>query len=515
MRIMSNCFCKVFGKPNGNRAIFLFAFFIIMLLSCIEGYSQSQDTLWTKTFGGTNIDVGYSVKETSDRSLIIAGYTRSFGPQSGRRVWLVRTSRNGELLWMNTFGGNSDDEGYSVVQSNDGGFAVAGYISSFGAGGKDVYLVKTDSLGNELWTRTFGGAQDDEGYSLLQTADGGFLIAGVSSSFTSGSRDVWLVRTNASGMMLWSRNLGGLSSDGAWSVKQTSDGGYIVAGWTFSYGPGAVGNAWLVKTDSSGNLQWHKPFGGGDVDRAYDVCQTVDGGYAATGYTSSSGAGLDDMYLIRTDSAGNELWTRTIGGTGRDYGQSIAQSTADGGFYIAGYTLSFGAGSEDAWFVKTDVNGNMLWNKTLGGSASDAAYSVQLTSDGGAVIAGYTLSYGSGVHDLRLIKFAPAATNAGQFGTHNIGSMRQFELRQNYPNPFNPSTTITADIQNTSEVELVIYDMLGRKVRTLYSGVMQPGLHSEVWDGLSDSREELPGGVYFYVFSSATYRESRSMLLLK
>lgn len=168
MRIISHCFCKV-CKPNGNRAIFLFAFFIIILSSCIEGYSQSQDTLWTKTFGGTNIDVGYSVKETSDKSLIMAGYTRSFGPQSGRRVWLVRTSRNGEMLWMNTFGGNSDDEGYSVVQSNDGGFSVAGYTSSFGAGGKDVYLVKTDSLGNELWTETFGGAQDDEGYSLLQT----------------------------------------------------------------------------------------------------------------------------------------------------------------------------------------------------------------------------------------------------------------------------------------------------------------------------------------------------------
>ncbi len=515
MQNLPSCLSKVFGKPNGNRGTLLFAFLIVILSSCTESYSQSQDTLWTKTFGGTNIDVGYSVKETSDRSLIMAGYTRSFGSQSGRRVWLVKTTRNGELLWMNTFGGNNDDEGYSVVQANDGGFAVAGYTSSFGAGGKDVYLVRTDSLGNQLWTRTFGGTQDDEGYSLLQTADGGFLIAGVSSSFTSGSRDVWLVRTNASGETLWSRNLGGFGSDGAWSVKQTSDGGYIVAGWTFSYGPGAVGNAWLVKTDSSGNMQWQKPFGGTGVDRAYDVCLTSDGGYAAAGYTSSSGAGLDDLFLIRTDSAGNELWTRTIGGSGRDYGQSIAQSTSDGGFFIAGYTLSIGAGSEDAWFVKTDLNGNMLWNKTLGGSASDAANSVEVTSDGGAVLAGYTLSYGAGVHDLRLIKFAPAGTNAGTFGSHHIGSTRSFELRQNFPNPFNPSTTITVDIQNTTEVELVIYDMLGRKVRTLYSGVMKTGLHSEVWDGLSDSKEELPGGLYFCVLSSGTYRESGSMLLLK
>lgn len=515
MRIPLYCFHQVFGNPNGNRVTLLSIFLIVMLSSCMESYSQSQDTLWTRTIGGTNIDVGHSVKETSDRSLITAGYTRSFGPQSGRRVWLVRTSGNGQLLWMNTFGGNNDDEGYAVVQTNDGGFAVAGYTSSFGAGGKDVYLVRTDSLGNELWTRTFGGAQDDEGYSLLQTADGGFLIAGVSSSFTSGSRDVWLVRTNASGAMLWSRNIGGFGSDGAWSVKQSSDGGYIVAGWTFSYGPGAVGNAWLVKTDSSGNLQWQKPFGGTGVDRAHDVCQTVDGGYAAAGYTSSSGSGLDDLYLIRTDSIGNELWTRTIGGSGRDYGQSIAQSTADGGFLIAGYTLSFGAGSEDAWFVKTDPNGNMLWNKTVGGSASDAAYSVQLTSDGGAVIAGYTLSYGAGVHDLRLIKFAPTGTNAGPIRTHQIGMMRDFELRQNFPNPFNPTTTITVDIQNTSEVELVIYDMPGRKVRTLYSGVMHPGRHSKVWDGLSDSKEQLPGGVYFCVLSSGTYRETIPMLMLK
>lgn len=514
MQILFHLLGKVFADAARIHGLIFLSLTSAVILSCEDARTQSLDTLWSRTFGGTNIDVGHSVEEASDKSLIITGYTRSFGSLAGRNVWLVKTSREGVLQWMNTFGGSSDDEGYSVVQTNDGGFAVAGYTSSFGAGGKDVYLVRTDSLGNQLWSANFGGAQDDEGYSLLQTSDGGFLIAGVSSSFTSGSRDVWLVKTNASGVIQWSRNHGGLSSDGAWSVELSADGGFIVAGWTFSYGPGAVGNAWLVKTDSAGNLQWQKPFGGTSVDRALDVC-LAGGGYALTGYTSSSGSGLDDMLLIRTVSLGNEIWTRTFGGSGRDYGQSITRSSDGNGFLIAGYTLSFGSGSEDVWIVRTDGNGNMLWSRALGGSASDAANSVHLTYDGGAVVAGYTLSYGAGVHDLWLIRLAPAGTNIGIGGNENFGTAGHFELKQNYPNPFNPATTVSMEIRKTSRIELVIYDILGRNVRTLFSGTLQQGPHTELWNGLNDNGDELPGGVYYCVLKSDSYSETKAMLLLK
>ena len=377
-------------------------FSIIFILSDFT-IAQPPDTLWTKTFGGSNIDIGHSVQQTSDGGFIITGYTRSYGATSGRNVWLIKTDSFGSEQWNNTFGGNDDDEGQSVKQTSDGGYIIAGHTKSFGAGLNDVYLIKTDSLGNQLWTRTFGGSNDDEGYSVLQTADNGYLVAGATSSSGAGGRDVILVKTDSDGNLDWQKTLGGLSSDGAWDINYASDGGYILTGWTFSHGPGFLGNAWLVKIDSLGNEQWNNAFGGTDVDRGYSVQQTYDGGYILTGYTSSFGAGLYDMLLVKTDSSGNMEWMKTFGGTGRDYGNSV-QQTIDGGYIIAGYTLSFGAGGDDVWVVKTDIDGNEQWNKTYGGSSSDIAYSVKETSDGGYIITGHTLSFGAGVHDVWLIR---------------------------------------------------------------------------------------------------------------
>ena len=386
-----------------NTITHLKQFLFLISLFTNQLFPQTPDTIWTKTFGGTNIDIGHCVKETADSGYIITGYTRSFGLFSGRNVWLIKTDKNGNEEWNNTFGGNNDEEGYSVQQTTDGGFIIAGYTKSFGAGLNDVFLIKTDALGNQLWIKTFGGAQDDEGYSVLETNDGGYLIGGVTSSYGAGSRDMWMIKTDPAGNLVWQKTHGGLSSDGAWSVDKTSDGGFILTGWTFSNGPGALGNAWLVKTDSAGNQQWNRYFGGNDVDRGYAVKQTADGGYILTGYTDSFGAGLYDMLLIKTDTSGNAQWTKTFGGTGRDYGNSV-QQTSDGGFIVLGYTLSFGAGGDDVYLVKTDANGNEEWSKTFGGSASDVGFFISQTNDGSFIITGHTLSFGAGVHDVWLLK---------------------------------------------------------------------------------------------------------------
>lgn len=370
--------------------------------------AQPPGALWTKTFGGTNIDVGHAVQQTTDGGYIIAGYTRSYGMMSGRNAWLVKADPAGNEEWNNAYGGNDDEEAYAVQQTADGGYIFAGYTKSLGLGANDVLLIKTDSAGNSQWIRTFGGAQDDEGYGLQQTTDGGYIIAGVTSSSGAGSRDVWLIKTDSAGSEEWNRTLGGFGSDGAWSVQQTSDGGFIITGWTFSYGPGFLGNAWLVKTNSAGIQEWNKVFGGNDVDRGYSVRETTDGGYILTGYTGSFGAGLYDMLLIKTDDSGNEEWNKTFGGSGRDYGHSVKQTT-DGGYIITGYTLSFGAGGDDLWVVKTDSTGNEAWSSTYGGSSSDIGYDVQQTSDGGYIITGHTLSYGAGLHDVFLIRLAPPA----------------------------------------------------------------------------------------------------------
>jgi regulation of enolase protein 1 (concanavalin A-like superfamily) len=381
-------------------------FFVIFISSYETSYPINQlDTLWTKTFGGTNIDIGHSVTQTTDGGYAVTGYTRSFGTMSGRNVYLLKTDHSGNQQFLTAYGGNNDDEGYSLKQTSDGGFIIAGLTKSFGAGLNDVYVIKTNSTGDEVWSKTFGGAQDDEGYSVIESTSGGYVIAGVTSSYGSGSRDVWLIKTDNSGNELWRKTHGGFSSDGARDIKQTSDGGYIITGWTFSHGPGSIGNLWLVRTDSSGNELWNKAFGGTGVDRGYSVQQTNDGGFIIAGYTSSFGAGLDDMLLIKTDSNGNELWQKAFGGTGRDYGHSVIQ-TFDGGFLVAGYTLSFGAGGDDFWLVKTDASGNLEWHQTFGGTSSDVAYSISPTNDGGYIITGHTLSFGAGVHDIWLIKTA-------------------------------------------------------------------------------------------------------------
>ena len=386
-----------------NSIKFLSIILLILFFYSTQLLPQAPDTMWTKTFGGTNIDIGHCVQQTADSGFIITGYTRSYGTISGRNVWLVKTDKNGNHQWNNTFGGNDDEEGYSVQQTADGGYIIAGYTESFGAGLNDVFLVKANASGNHVWTKTFGGAQDDEGYSVIQTIDGGFLIGGVTSSYGAGSRDMWMIKTDPAGNLIWQKTHGGLSSDGAWYVDKTSDGGFILTGWTLSFGPGIIGNAWLVKTDSLGNQQWNKFFGGDDVDRGYAVQQTTDGGYILTGYTDSFGAGLYDMLLIKTDPSGNAVWTKTFGGTGRDYGNSVRQ-TSDGGFIVLGYTLSFGAGGDDFYLVKTDANGNEEWFKTYGGSASDVGFFLRQTNDGGLIMTGHTLSSGAGVHDVWLIK---------------------------------------------------------------------------------------------------------------
>lgn len=477
-----------------------------MLVLAGELDAQAPVTLWTRTFGGTNIDVGYSVRQTADSGYIIAGYTRSYGSMSGRNVWLVKTDPSGNQEWNNTFGGNNDDEAYSVRQTTDGGYIMAGYTKSSGAGGTDVLLIKTDTAGNAVWNRTFGGAQDDEAYCVQQTTDGGYIVAGATSSFGSaGSRDVWLVKTDSSGVETWRRSLGGFGSDGARFVQQTSDGGYVITGWTYSYGPGSVGNAWLVRTDVSGNALWNRAFGGTDVDRGYCVRQTTDGGYILTGYTSSSGAGLDDMQLIKTDSAGNAEWTKTFGGTGRDYGYEVEQTT-DGGYIIAGSTLSFGSGGDDVWLVRTDMNGDQIWSATYGGSSSDVAYSVNQTFDGGYIVTGHTLSYGAGVHDVWLIRIAPDVTAVDE--AH--AGVTECRLFQNYPNPFNPRTTIRYNLPGSTRVLLRVFNVAGQEIATLVNGEQTAGDKSIEWNP-----GDLASGVYFYRLDAGGFKSVKRMLLVK
>ena len=274
-----------------------------------------------------------------------------------------------EEEWGKTFGGTDYDRSYSVQQTSDGGYIIAGTTESYGAGNGDFWLVKTDSNGNKQWDKTFGGTNIDGASSVQQTSDGGYILAGYTGSYGAGNFDFWLVKTDSEGNKEWDRTFGGTSRDEAYSVQQTSDGGYIITGSTEIGGY----DFWLVKTDSNGNKQWNATFGGISWDVAHSVQQTSDGGYIFAGYTGSYGAGFTDAWLVKTDSEGHKVWDKTFGGANTDSADSV-QQTSDGGYILAGNTYSYGAGRSDFWLVKTDSDGNKQWDKTFGGSNDDDAY---------------------------------------------------------------------------------------------------------------------------------------------
>jgi predicted secreted protein len=361
---------------------------------------------WDGTYGGTSDDVAYSVVQTSDGGYAIAGWTDSFGA-GGSDIWLVKADVNGNMQWNKTYGGTGDEEAYALVQTSDGGYAIAGQTSSTSDGRWDMWLIKTDANGQMTWNKTYGGLGSDEQLrSMIKTADGGYALAGaLDNPHYADVDDFLLVKTDANGNMMWNRTYGGTGWEFAVSVVQTEpDGGYALIGPTRSFGNGGL-DFWFVKTDSAGSMQWNKTYGGTNDDIATSLVQTSEGGYAIGGETSSSGAGSSDFWLVKTDAEGNMQWNETYGGANQEEAWSVVQ-TSDGGYAIAGWTDSFGAGGGDFWLVKTDAKGQMRWNQTYGGAGSEWGYNNKViqTIDGGYAIASCTTSFGAGNYDFWLIK---------------------------------------------------------------------------------------------------------------
>lgn len=320
------------------------------------------------------------------------------------------------IEWQNTMGGNNFDYLRFARQTSDEGYIFSGHSASNNAnvsgnhGLQDYWIVKTNSIGMIQWQKCFGGTSYDWAFSIRQTFDNGYIVAGYTESNDGnvtgnhGDADYWLVKTDSSGNLQWQKCFGGTGNDMAYSVQQTSEGGYIVAGCTWSYDGDVTGNHgnndyWIIKTDSAGNLQWQKCFGGSDLDEAYSVAQTFDGGYIVAGYSMSvdgdvaGNHGNKDYWLIKCDVSGNLQWQRCLGGTGEDMAWSVHQ-TSDNLYIVTGTTFSNDGdvtgnhGNQDYWLVKIDNNPNLLWQKCFGGSGYDLAYSVDQASDNGCIIAG-------------------------------------------------------------------------------------------------------------------------------
>lgn len=341
----------------------------------------------------------------------------------------VAKSQIPTIQWQKSFGGSNNETAKSIVQTPDGGYITAGFSKSsdgnatINQGDNDFWVVKMDALGTFQWQKSLGGSGDDQANSICTTSDGGYVVAGFSNSsngditLNKGSSDYWIVKLNALGNIVWQKTYGGQAQDIATSVKQTTDGGYIVTGYSSSSNGDITGNHgqnttdyWVVKLDSSGNLQWQKALGGTSNERAFEIQQTSDGGYIVSGDTYSSNSGDvssttfgsgRDFWIVKLGSTGNITWEKRFGGSGEDNAYSISQ-TSDSGYIVSGTTtsingnISFNNGQGDFWIIKLDALGNLQWEKALGSLTYDQAYSVKQTPDGNYIATGY-LSSNTGV----------------------------------------------------------------------------------------------------------------------
>jgi len=373
-------------------------------------------------YGGFYDETGYSVRQTSDGGYITAGSTTSNdGDVSGFHdlvdAWVFKTDASGNLQWQKCLGGSMYDRFDSVRQTSDGGYIVAGRTSSNDGdvsgnhGEMDFWVVKLDTAGDILWQKCLGGSLAESAYSITQNSDGGYIVTGSTSSNdgdvsgNTGSSDLWVVCLDSSGNIEWQKCMGGMKGDRGYSVRQTSDTGYILGGTTWSVETPGLGNGdfWAVKIDSVGNVEWQKVMGGRAEDKAHSIWQTIEGDYIMAGTTSSNSGdvsgnhGDKDFWVVKLDTAGDILWQKCLGGSAEDIAYSVLENP-DGTYVVAGHTSSNDGnasgnhGQSDFWVVKLNNTGVFLWQNCHGGSHWDAAYSIDQTSGGGYILTGGVIS---------------------------------------------------------------------------------------------------------------------------
>jgi len=388
-------FTKNIKMQNLLNLLFLYISIISLLFVSIYCNKKNAPTgpaklnepsTWKNIYGGIDEDVFHDVAVTTNGEYVAVGYTDSYG-SGNYDVWLVKISASGEEQWHKTYGGSNKDVGFSVKQTDDGGYILAGYTMSFGAGQEDAWIIKTDASGNEIWNHTFGGTFEDKIYNIQKTNDGGYIAIGNTYSSAQTVTDILFVKIDENGNQLFLKTFGGTRTDYGRSCQQTSDGGFVISGTTYSYGEGNE-DAWLIRTNATGEEIWNQTYGTVKYERIYSVL-IVDDGYLLVGQTNSFGAGDYDVWLVKTDISGNKQWDKTFGGANEDIGTYV-QKTSDGCLILAGYTQSYGSGQEDVWIIKTDASGNQEWNKTFGESNRDFSYSLKQTENEGYIIAGYT-----------------------------------------------------------------------------------------------------------------------------
>jgi len=486
----------------------LHVFCLAILLGLGKLASAQPDIQWQKCLGGSSSEEAHSIEQTTDGGYIIAGYSSSldgdvYGIHGLTDAWLVKLDSTGTIDWQKCLGGSSNDEAYSIEQTTDGGFIVTGEAYSNDGdvsgnhGSSDAWVVKLNGTGGLQWQKCLGGTSLERAYSIHQTTDGGYIVAGEAYANGGdvigihGGSDAWVVKLDDFGTILWQKCLGGSGTETARSIQQTTDGGYIMAGQALSSNDGDVsGNhggsdAWVVKLDAIGSLQWQKCLGGSGYEFGYSIQQTTDGGYIMAGRAGSTdgdvsgihaGAGAD-AWLVKLDGAGTIQWQKCLGGSHLDEAWTV-QQTPDGGYLAAGYTYSVdgdvtgkhGEYYPDGWAFKINSYGVLQWQKCLGGSVEEYINCINPTAEGGCVVVGVTNSSDGdvtsthGSWDAWVLKLSP-----------NIVSVDEeaFEKSSISPNPTHASFIIRSTTSDRPNF-ISLFDVTGCALQTQHAITSEP-----------------------------------------
>jgi hypothetical protein len=460
-----------------------------------------------------------AIVQTADGGYFLSGSTPNLD-EDVADIYLAKTDQHGDLTWSGRIVDDEYSEGAGeIVPLSDGNYLLFGNRTRQSAVPRpNMQLMKIDGTGNTIWAQTYGDDGSDEGADIVATSDGSYLLCGSSDSFPRNGvpgKDVYLVKVNDVGVEQWSKTYGGEGGDTGSKIIAT-DGGYLILASSTSWAVDSQDqDFYLVKIDSDGELLWETHFGGILREGAADVAELPGGGYAVAGYSQLIGKGRE-MYLATVDAAGELVWERRYGEEYQDGASNVL--VADDGIIISGsiqvLILQSQSGSEqyeysDIFVIKTDFDGNELWRYQFGGYRSEGASEMVFNAAGNIVITGSTSSYATN-GSVFFLSFTPSGVPLSIIGGHELTLPSVFHLKPNYPNPFNASTVIPYDLDMDSRVRINIYNLRGQKIRTLLDVDQRIGRHTVGFDA-----SDLSSGVYFYELQTGRGAEVKKMLLLK
>jgi hypothetical protein len=463
------------------------------------------DTLWTRFYGTSDGEIAYAIKEIPTGGYYITGCTNSFG-NGFIDFYLVKINADGDLVWENHYGGYDDDYALSAALTRDGGIIMAGWTKSFGAGGTDIYVVRTDPDGNIVFQQTYGGSRDDTAKCIIEASDGSFVVCGSTQSFDSGyTSDAYVIHISSSGSLIWSHRSGGVMNDGATCIVQTAEKEFAFTGWTGD----ADGNhdIYVEKINWQGETLWSQGYSPGIDNQGVSIIESADHDLVVAGYTFLNPVYLE-VYLMKLSGSGSLIWERNYGSNVWEVGSCVRQAP-DNGFILAGSRWrALFPDTTQFYLVKTDSLGARQWSRTYSYGQLDEGFQVEVTSDGNYILAGYSNAIWSSTVDMCIIKVEGEWSTGIDNG--RLEMPLAFEINNAYPNPFNAVAEISYQLPIDSEAKLTIYDILGNEMAILDQGRRSAGQHQVTWDASGVS-----SGVYFVKLNSDDNAAVRKITLLK